>query len=102
MLTAAFVTFVGFWILTRHLSRRAMLRAMAHKGKIDLFLHCGVILLFHGTFSGLMQAEAAAIMMSLYLLTYRKMFGYIKRVNGRQVYYRGRVPLELANDGLPT
>ena len=84
-----------------HQTEETMLRAMAHKGKIDLVLHCGVILLFHGTFSGLMQAEAAAIMMSLYLLTYRKMFGYIKRVNGRQVYYRGRVPLELASDGLP-
>lgn len=76
MLAAAFVTFAAFWILTRHIAPRTMRRLIGHKGKIDVLLHCSVILLFHGTFSGLMQAEAAAIMMSGYLLWYRYAFGY--------------------------
>lgn len=76
MIAAAFVTFVAFWILTRHLAPKTMRKLVGHKGKVDLLLHASVILLFHGTFSGLMQAEAAAIMMSCYLLWYRYAFGY--------------------------
>lgn len=91
MLIAAFVTFCAFWILTRHLSPQTMRRIVGHKGKVDLCLHLGVIVLFHGTFSGLMQAEAAAIMMSLYLLGYRKMYGYERRINGQWIRFAGRL-----------
>lgn len=96
MLTAAFVTFCAFWILTRHLSAQTMRRIVGHKGKVDLLLHISVIVLFHGTFSGLMQAEAAAIMMSLYLLGYRKLFGYERRVDGRWVRFAGRITEKMA------
>jgi succinate-acetate transporter protein len=92
MIAAAFVTFFAFWILTRHLKPRTMRRIVGHKGKVDLCLHLGVILLFHGTFSGLMQAECAAIFMSLYLLSYRKLYGYEKRVNGAWVRFAGKLP----------
>lgn len=76
MLSAALVTFAAFWILTRHLSPKTMRKVVGHKGKIDVVLHLTVILLFHGTFSGLMQAEAAAILFSCYLLFYRWAWGY--------------------------
>jgi len=94
MLTAAFVTFAAFWILTRHLSPQFMRRyVMPNKGKIDVCLHLSVVILFHGTFTGLMQAEAAAIMMSLYLLSYRKLFGFERRVKGRWVRFPGSMKM---------
>ena len=89
MFIAAFVTFAAFWILTRHLQPTTMRKVVGHKGKIDLILHLSVIILFHGTFSGLMQAECAAIMMSCYLLAYRHFFGYEHRINGRWVRFTG-------------
>lgn len=91
MIAAAFVTFVAFWILTRHLSQQTMRRIVGYKGTVDVILHVSVIILFHGTFSGLMQAECAAIMMSIYLLSYRKLFGYERRVSGRWVRFAGRL-----------
>lgn len=95
MLVAAFVTFCAFWILTRHLSPQTMRRIVGHKGKVDVVLHVSVIILFHGTFSGLMQAEAAAIMMSLYLLGYRRLYGYERRIDRRWVRYAGKLtPVE--------
>jgi len=90
-LSSALVTFFAFWILTKHLSPQTMRRVVGHKGKVDLCLHLGVILLFHGTFSGLMQAECAAIMGSMYLLAYRKLMGYELRINGQWVRFAGRM-----------
>ena len=89
MLAAAFVTFVSFWILTKHLKPQTMRRIVGYKGAFDVCLHASVIMLFHGTFSGLMQAECAAICMSLYLLSYRKLWGYERRVNGKWMRYAG-------------
>ncbi len=94
MLAAAFVTFAAFWILTRHLQPSTMRWLVGHKGKVDVCLHLTVIILFHGTFSGLMQAECAAIMMSCYLLAYRHFFGYSRRINGKTVRFAGTLTRE--------
>jgi hypothetical protein len=90
-LIEAFVTFAAIWILTRHLQPQTMRRIVGYKGYYDCALHFTVIWLFHGTFSGLMQAECAAIMCSLYLLGYRKLYGYERKVRGKWVRFAGRL-----------
>ncbi len=89
MFASAFVTFCAMWVLTKHLEAQTMRRLVGYKKYLDVCLHIGVIVLFHGTFSGLMQAECAAIMCSLYLMGYAKYVGYERRVNGRWMRFDG-------------
>lgn len=83
MLASALVTFVGLWLLMQHIAAHKMRRIVGYMGWFDLALHTTIIILFHGTFSGLMQAEAAGIMISLYLRTYRWAFGSERYALGR-------------------
>lgn len=76
MLTYAVVTFAGLWLLIRHIPPQSMRRLVGYMALFDVLLHTGIILLFFGTFNGLMQAEAAGIMVSLYLRLYRWSFGF--------------------------
>lgn len=77
MFVAAFITFCSFMLLISHMSPRMMRRLVGRKGMVDLVLHTTVIMLFLGTSTmGLMQAEAAAIMFSLFLRVYKKALGY--------------------------
>lgn len=78
-LSSALVTFVSLWLLIRHIKPRTMRRLVGRLGLFDLVLHATIIILFHGTFTGLMQAECAGIMISLYLRGYRWAFGYERR-----------------------
>jgi len=76
MLASAIVTFISLWLLIQHIPAHVMRRLVGYMGWFDCLLHGTIIILFIGTFSGLMQAEAAGIMISLYLRTYRWAFGY--------------------------
>lgn len=76
-ITAAFVSFVSFYLVMRHLPHGVLLRLMGYVGWVDLALHAGIILLFLGTSTtGLLQAEAAGIMFSLYFRGWRWWHGY--------------------------
>lgn len=76
-LLAAIVSFASIALLLTHLSPRTMLRIAGYAGWVDLVLHGTIIYLFFGTSTlGLLQAEAAGILFSVALRTYRWAFGY--------------------------
>lgn len=76
MILAAMVTFFGFWLLSKHLTPQTMRRIVGYIGLVDLCLHLTILIVFHNTFIGLMQAEASGIMFSLYLRRYRHKWGF--------------------------
>lgn len=73
----ALVSFFAFFLVVSHMSPRMVRRLVGYKGWTDLCLHSLVILLFFGTSTeGLIQAEAAAILFSLWLRGYKWAFGF--------------------------
>jgi len=73
----ALVSFAAFFLLITHLSARTVRRLVGYKGWTDVVLHGAVLFLFFGTSTeGLIQAEAAAILFSVWLRAYRWAFGY--------------------------
>jgi hypothetical protein len=91
ILIEALVTFVAFWLLLSHIPAKTMRRIVGHKGWFDVILHTTVIILFFGTFEGLMQAEAAAIMFSLFLRGYAYFAGYERLTRKGWVRHSGRL-----------
>lgn len=74
---AAVVSFISFLLIVRHLSQKWLRRMVGHMWVPDLTVHGTVIWMFLGTSTlGLIQAELAAIMFSVWLRAYRKAFGY--------------------------
>lgn len=87
----ALVSFAAFFLLISHMSQPMVRRLVGYKGWTDLVLHTTVIVLFMGTSTeGLIQAEAAAILFSLWLRAYKWAFGYERFVKLRWVRYAGR------------
>ena len=78
MIAAAFVSFISFALLLSHLSPKLMRLLVGYKVVPDVLLHTTILILFLGTMSGLLQAEAAGICFSLYLRLYAKLFGYTR------------------------
>lgn len=72
LLIEAVVSFCAFWFLFLHLPIRLKHWIIYHKGWFDVIIHGTVLVLFFGTFEGLMQAELCAILWSLYLRAYHK------------------------------
>ena len=69
-----------------------MRKLVGHKGVVDVCLHSTIIFLFFGTSTdGLLQAEAAGIMFSIYLRLYSYFAGYEKLESGRWVRHAGRL-----------
>lgn len=92
ILIAACVSFFGIWLLLTHLPGRWMRRLVGYKGVVDLLLHGSVIWMFLGTSTlGLLQAELCAIMFSISLRVYRKLWGYEKLTRHGWVRYSGAV-----------
>lgn len=77
MFVAAFVTFTVFLLLIHHLSAQAIRRVFGYALFIDITLHATILYMFIGTSTmGLLQAEAAGILFSLYIRFYRWGWGY--------------------------
>ncbi len=89
MIGEALITFTGIYVLTGHMKEQTKRRVAGHIGLVDVCVHVLIIVLFHRTFEGLMQAEAAGIMVSIYVRTWKKWFGYERRVNGRWMRWYG-------------
>lgn len=71
MFLAAFISFCSFMFIMSHISRKWFARLVGYKGWVDLLLHGSILWMFLGTSTlGLLQAEAAGIMFSLYLRGY--------------------------------
>lgn len=81
VLGAAIISFFGFTLIAWHLKRSQLQKLAGFALWIDITLHVGVLAMFIGTSTlGLLQAELSAIMFSLALRAYRKLFGYQKLV----------------------
>jgi hypothetical protein len=77
ILIDAFVSFFAMYLIISHLSARSLRRLVGYKGYVDAVLHVSVIYMFFATSTeGLLQAEAAAIMFSLWLRAYRWASGF--------------------------
>lgn len=75
---AGFITFLSFWIVLHFMPPRVVRRIMGTRPWLDILLHGGVIVLFIGAPTMLIQAELSAIMFSLAITIYRKLNGYEK------------------------
>lgn len=90
MIIAAFISFISFWLILSHIKSSAMRKLVGYKGWVDLALHGTIIFLFFGTSTeGLMQAEAAGILFSIYLRGYARVVGYSRLVDGEWVFFPG-------------
>ena len=90
LVSAAIISFVGFMLIIHHIPKQFFRRLVGYKGWVDVILHGSIIWMFLGTSTlGLMQAELAGILFSLYLRGYAYMAGYEKRVDGRWMRYPG-------------
>lgn len=79
VLGAALISFFSFALIAWHLRREQIQKIAGFALIIDLVLHIGILAMFIGTSTlGLMQAELSAVMFSLALRLYRKLFGYRK------------------------
>ncbi|OYV62956.1 MAG: hypothetical protein B7X03_03615 [Parcubacteria group bacterium 21-58-10] len=73
---AAFISFVSFMVLMMHMPGHMIRKLVGQMWIPDILMHGTVLYLFFGTSTmGLIQAEAAAIMFSLWLRYYRWAYG---------------------------
>jgi hypothetical protein len=89
-LILACVTFTGIMLIASHLEAQTLRRLVGYKLQVDIVLHGCIIVLFHSTFAGLMQAEFAGIMISISLRLYRHFMGYetLERIGAKLVWKR--------------
>lgn len=78
---------LGLVVILAKAPWRTKITMASHPAKMDLAVFVLLLLLHWGTFSGVMVATIGALMVSLVLSTFRKVYGY--RANG--VYVRGMV-----------
>lgn len=77
MLIATIISFVSFVLILSHLQPRWLRVLAGYKAMTDLVLHGSILYMFFGTSTeGLLQAEAAGILFSLWLRSYRYLAGY--------------------------
>jgi len=92
MFAAAFISFFGITLLFSHLGKKWFRRAVGYKGILDLFLHGTILYMFMGTSTmGLLQAEAAGIMFSLFLRGYSWACGCERLINWKWERIPGRI-----------
>lgn len=79
VLGAALISFFSFALIAWHLKREQLQKLAGFALPIDLILHTSILAMFIGTSTlGLMQAELSAILFTLAMRGYRKLFGYQK------------------------
>ena len=91
MLATVFTIFLGIGLLLTKLPRRTALRILKYDLALDLMVTALVLIIHFGTFSGVMAATVAGLMMSIATSGLKKLFGYI----ASDVYYPGRIRLDV-------
>ena len=91
MLFTGFMIFLGTFLILIKLPRRLMLRALKHDLLIDVTVSVIVLMIHFGTFSGVMAATIAGLLMSIATSSMKRLFGYI---DGNQ-YHIGRIKLNV-------
>ena len=90
MIAEAVVSFTSFHLLLTHVGRPTMRKLVGYKGWVDVTLHSTILYMFFATSTGgLLQAELAGILFSLYLRGWSRWYGYDRLKNGRWVSYAG-------------
>jgi len=81
VLGAALISFFAMAILSLYFSRNAFQRLVGYSWCVDLPMHFTLITLFLNTSAlGLLQAELSAVLITMALYGYRKLFGYQRLV----------------------
>ena len=77
MIETGFVVFLDVALILWKLPRRLMLKLLAHDVALDLTVSVLVLIIHWGTFSGVMAATVAGLLMSLATSGAKRLFGYI-------------------------
>lgn len=91
MLATGFMIFLGVSLLLVKLPRRTMLRCLKHDLTIDVLVTIIVLIIHFGTFSGVMAATVAGLLMSMATSGLKRLVGYIDGDS----YYPGRIRLDV-------
>ena len=91
MLMTGLMVFLGVALILAKLPRRLMLKALNHDVALDLTVSAIVLAIHFGTFSGVMAATVAGLLMSLATSAAKRLFGYIDGKN----YVPGLVNLKV-------
>lgn len=91
MLATGFAIFLGVTLLLTKLPRRTALRILKYDLALDLMVTAAVLIIHFGTFSGLMAATVAGLMMSVATSGMKWLVGY---VDGN-FYVPGRIRLDV-------
>lgn len=91
MLATGFMIFLGVSLLLVKLPRRTMLRCLKHDLTIDVLVTIIVLIIHFGTFSGVMAATVAGLLMSMATSGLKRLVGYIDG----DCYYPGRIRLDV-------
>ena len=81
MLMTGLMVFLGVALILAKLPRRMMLKALHHHLALDLMVSVLVLIIHWGTFSGVMAATVAGLLMSLATSAAKRLFGYIDGKN---------------------
>ena len=91
MLATGFTIFLGVTLLLTKLPRRTALRILKYDLALDLMVTALVLIIHYGTFSGIMAATVAGLMMSLATSGLKRLVGYADSTH----YYPGRIRLDV-------
>ena len=91
MLATGFTIFLGVGLLLTKLPRRTALRVLKYDLALDLMVTALVLIIHFGTFSGVMAATVAGLLMSLATSAAKSLIGY---VDGN-TYFPGRIRLDV-------
>ena len=91
MFMTGFMIFLGMTLILAKLPRRAMLRALHHDVALDLAVSALVLAIHFGTFSGVMAATVAGLLMSVATSSMKKFVGHIQG----DMYFPGLICLKL-------
>ena len=81
MIMTGLMVFLGVALILAKLPRRMMLKALNHDVALDLTVSAIVLAIHFGTFSGVMAATVAGLLMSLATSAAKRLFGYIDGKN---------------------
>lgn len=91
MILTGLTVFLATSFLLLKLPRKAMLKALKHDVALDLAVSAITMTIHWGTFSGVMAATFAGLLMSLATSAMRRLVGYIDN----NYYYPGLINLKL-------
>ena len=81
MLMTGLMVFLGVALILAKLPRRMVLKALNHDVALDLTVSAIVLAIHFGTFSGVMAATVAGLLLSLATSAAKRLFGYIDGKN---------------------